>query len=65
MENVSKQKKRSVGSGSLRSDFMPEIKNPGERYIMLGFHLIVGLLAYGKWTWESPAFKILALIAQN
>lgn len=59
------KKKHSVGSGSLRSDFMPKIKNPGESYIMRGFHLIVGLIAYGSWAWEPPALKILALIAQN
>lgn len=42
-----------------------QVKNSGESSIMLNFHLIRGLIAYGRWARESPALKILALIAQD
>lgn len=42
-----------------------QMENPGEGFIMLNFHLMEGLIAYGRWAWESPAVKILALIAQD
>lgn len=42
-----------------------QVKNPGQSYVMLDFHLIGGLIAYGRWTRESPPLKLLALIAQD
>lgn len=40
-----------------------QVKNPRESYIILHFHLIQALVAYGRQTQESPVLKILALIA--
>lgn len=40
-------------------------KNPWESYIILRFHLIQALVAYGRQTQESPVLKILALIARD
>ena len=63
MGDVLKQQKLS-GKWVSETGLYAQVKNPGESYIMLNFHLIKGLIAYGRWKRESPALKILAVIAQ-